>query len=378
MKISIERNILLKLLSHVQNVVEKRNTIPILSNILINAKANSITLSATDMDLSITETADSTVIEEGSVTTPAQTLYEIVRKIPDGNEIELISNNGNKLSVRSGKSKFSLLCLPKDDFPKIENVSTNNEFLLSSELLKKIIDKTRFAISNEETRYYLNGVYMHIVEEHGQKESKNIQKSLRAVATDGHRLAKFDCEYNDTIKDIPGVIIPKKTVNELYKLLSDFDGLVKINLSSNKIVFFVGESILISKLIDGNFPDYKRVIPKENKNTLKVDRLSFSLAVDRVSTITTDKLPVIKLKIMNNMVNLTSVNNESGTATEDINVNYSGDEIEIGFNSKYILEMINNLEDETVILDFKDSASPVIAKEESNPNLIYVLMPMRV
>jgi len=237
MKISIERNILLKLLSHVQNVVEKRNTIPILSNILINAKANSITLSATDMDLSITETADSTVIEEGSVTTPAQTLYEIVRKIPDGNEIELISNNGNKLSVRSGKSKFSLLCLPKDDFPKIENVSTNNEFLLNSELLKKIIDKTRFAISNEETRYYLNGVYMHIVEEHGQKESKNIQKSLRAVATDWHRLAKIDVNLSNEAKNVPGVIIPKKTINEVRKLIDDYDGDIKICLDESKIIF---------------------------------------------------------------------------------------------------------------------------------------------
>jgi len=170
----------------------------------------------------------------------------------------------------------------------------------------------------------------------------------------------------------------KKTINEHSKLLTENYENIEIDISSNKIIFYIDKVILISKLIDGNFPDYKRVIPKENKNTLKVDRLSFSLAVDRVSTITTDKLPVIKLKIMNNMVNLTSVNNENGTATEDINVNYSGDEMEIGFNSKYILEMINNLEDEIVILDFKDSASPVIAKEESNPNLIYVLMPMRV
>ena len=371
MKFTVEKSSLFKSLSHVQSIVEKKNTLPILSNILIEAHNNSLILSATDMDISITEKINCNIIDEGSTTVTAHTLYDIIRKLPESSEVEIISNDGKIMSLRAGKSKFSLSCLLKDDFPIIEIGDLENELSIESLKLFKLIDKTRFAISNEETRYFLNGIYFH-------KIVNNNKNYLSLVATDGHRLAKFDCEYSDTIKDIPGVIIPKKTVNELYKLLSDFDGSVKINVNSNKIVFFVGESILISKLIDGNFPDYKRVIPKENKNTLKVDRLSFSLAVDRVSTITTDKLPVIKLKIMNNMVNLTSVNNESGTATEDINVNYSGDEIEIGFNSKYILEMINNLEDETIILDFKDSASPVIAKEESNPDLIYVLMPMRV
>ena len=371
MKFTVEKSSLFKSLSHVQSIVEKKNTLPILSNILIEAQNNSLVLSATDMDISITEKINCNVIEEGSTTVTAHTLYDIIRKLPESSEIEIISNDGKIMSLRAGKSKFSLSCLLKDDFPIIEIGDLENEISIDSLKLFKLIDKTRFAVSNEETRYFLNGIYFHKIE-------NNNDIYLSFVATDGHRLAKFDCAYNNTLKNIPGVIIPKKTVNELHKLLSDFDGLVKINLSSNKIVFFVGESILISKLIDGNFPDYKRVIPKENKNTLKVDRNSFSLAVDRVSTITTDKLPVIKLKIMNNMVNLTSVNNENGTATEDINVNYSGEEMEIGFNSKYILEMINNLEDETIILDFKDSASPVIAKEESNPDLIYVLMPMRV
>ena len=371
MKFTVEKNSLFKSLTHVQSIVEKKNTLPILSNILIEAENNSIVLSATDMDISITEKISCNVIEEGSTTVTAHTLYDIIRKLPESSEVEIISNDGKIMSLRAGKSKFSLSCLLKDDFPIIEIGDLENEISIESLKLFKLIDKTRFAVSNEETRYFLNGIYFHKIEH-------NNKNYISLVATDGHRLAKFDSEYSDTIKDIPGVIIPKKTVNELYKLLSDFDGIVKINLNSNKIVFFVGESILISKLIDGNFPDYKRVIPKENKNTLKVDRQSFSLAVDRVSTITTDKLPVIKFKIMNNIVNLSSVNNENGTATEDINVNYSGEEMEIGFNSKYILEMINNLEDEVINLDFKDSASPVIAKEESNPDLIYVLMPMRV
>ena len=199
---------------------------------------------------------------------------------------------------------------------------------------------------------------------------------LSIVATDGHRLEKFDFKQDSA--EIPGVIIPKKTVNELYKLLSDYEGSIKINLDSNKIVFFVGDSVLISKLIDGSFPDYKKVIPQDNNNILKINRQAFSLAVDRVSTITSDKSPIIKFKLFNNLMNMSSTNAESGTATEDIVINYQGDEMEIGFNSKYILEMVKNLDDEEIILGFKDSSSPVTAMEESNPELIYVLMPMRV
>ena len=261
MKFTVEKSSLFKSLSHVQSIVEKKNTLPILSNILIEAQNNSLVLSATDMDISITEKINCNVIEEGSTTVTAHTLYDIIRKLPESSEIEIISNDGKIMSLRAGKSKFSLSCLLKDDFPIIEIGDLENEISIESLKLFKLIDKTRFAVSNEETRYFLNGIYFHQIK-------NNNKNYLSLVATDGHRLAKFDCDYNESIKDMPGVIIPKKTVNELYKLLY------------------------------GNFPDYKRVIPKENKNTLKVDRQSFSLAVDRVSTITTDKLPVIKFKIM--------------------------------------------------------------------------------
>ena len=371
MKFTVEKNIIFKSLSHVQSIVEKKNTLPILSNIMLEVKENCLILSSTDMDISITERLDCNVMEEGSTTVLAQTLYDIIRKLSDTSEIEFISNDGKIMSLRSGKSKFSLSCLPKEDFPIIEIGDLENEINISSDDLLKLISKTRFAISNEETRYFLNGVYFH-------KKTEGDINYLSVVATDGHRLAKFDSRFKDFIPDITGVIIPKKTINELSKLLIDVDSLVKINLSSNKIVFFVENSVLISKLIDGNFPDYKRVIPTNNNNILKVNRQDLSLAVDRVSTITNDKLPVIKFKILNNIMNLSSVNSENGMATEDIITQYSGEEIEIGFNSKYILEMINNLEDDNITLSFKDSASPVTASEESNPDLIYVLMPMRV
>lgn len=371
MKFSVEKNIIFKSLSHIQSIVEKKNTLPILSNILIEAKENHLVLSATDMDISITDKLHCNIIEMGSTTVSAHTLYDIIRKLPDSSEIEIISNDGKIMSLRAGKSKFSLGCLPKEDFPIIEIGDLENELNIDSQKFLQLIDKTRFAISNEETRYFLNGIYFHI-------KQVNQTSILSLVATDGHRLAKFDFDFKESALDIPGVIIPKKTVNELHKLLSDYDGSIKINLNSNKMVFFVGNFILITKLIDGNFPDYKRVIPQDNNNVLKINRQDFSLAVDRVSTITNDKSPVIKFKLLKNLMNMSSVNAESGTATEDIVTNYSGDEIEIGFNSKYMLEMVNNLDDNQIILNFKDSASPVTAIEDSNPELTYVLMPMRV
>ena len=371
MKFTVEKHILLKSLSHVQSIVEKKNTLPILSNILLEAQKNNLVLCSTDMDISITEKLNCNVVEEGATTVSANTLYDIIRKLPDSNEIEIISNDGKLLSLRSGKSKFSLGCLPKEDFPIIEIDDLEIELNIDSRAFLNLIDKTRFAISNEETRYFLNGIYLH------KKKEDNLSL-LSIVATDGHRLAKFDFNFNENSQEVPGVIIPKKTVNELYKLLTDYDGSIKINLNSNKIVFFIGRSILMSKLIDGNFPDYRKVIPVDNHNILKINRQSFSSAVDRVSTITTEKSPIIKFKLLNNVINLSSFNSESGTATEDIVTEYKGDEIEIGFNSKYILEMINNLQDEEIIINLKDSVSPISATEESNPNLIYVLMPMRV
>lgn len=371
MKIIIEKNVIFKSLSHLQSIVEKKNTLPILSNILIEAKENSLVLSATDMDISLTEKINCNIVEEGSITVSAHTLYDIIRKLTDLSEIEIISNDGKIISLRSGKSKFSLGCLPKEDFPIIEIGDLEIELNIDSHKFLKLLDKTRFAISTEETRYFLNGIYFH-------KRIDGQKNYLSVVATDGHRLAKIDLDVENDSQKFSGVIVPKKTVNELYKLLLDYDGQIKINLNSNKIVFFIGDSILISKLIDGNFPDYNRVIPTDNNNLLQINRNDFSLAVDRVSTITTEKSPVIKLKLLNNLMNMTSVNTESGTATEDIITQYSGKEIEIGFNSKYILEMINHLEDSEIILNFKDSSSPVIATEKSNPNLVYVLMPMRV
>jgi len=371
MKFKISRSNFFKTLSHLQGIVDKKNSLPILANILIEAKDNHLILSSTDMDISIIEKIGCDVFEDGSTTINSQILYDIVRKIDDNSEIEIISNNGKLVTLRSEGSRFSLACLPKEDFPIIEKDNSGTNIILNSKILFKLIDKTKFAISNEETRYFLNGLYFNVTND----DNKNI---VTLVGTDGHRLAKFSHEINEKIDQVSGVIIPKKTIYELSKLLSELDNDVNISISSNKIVFKVGDIIFISKLIDGSFPDYKRVIPNDNKNILKINRDKLLSAVDRVSTIANEKSPVIKFKLLQNILNLNTINTESSTASEDLSISYEGDEIEIGFNSKYIMDIVNNLEDNEISINLKDNTSPIIAQENSNTNLVYVLMPMRV
>ena len=371
MKFKILRSSFFKTLSHLQGIVDKKNSLPVLSNILIEAKENKLTLSSTDMDISIIEKIDCNVLEEGATTINSQILYDIVRKLDENCEIEIISNNGKLLTLRASGSRFSLACLPKEDYPIIDQDNSGTSISINSKILFKLIDKTKFAISNEETRYFLNGLYFNINRE-------NDLNVVTLVCTDGHRLAKFSYNLEIDIEEISGVIIPKKTIYELSKLLSEIDDDVEILISSNKVIFFIGNIVFISKLIDGSFPDYKRVIPQNNNNILKINREILRAAVDRVSTIANDKSPVIKFKLLKNILNLNTVNNESSTASEDLKINYDGDDIEIGFNSKYIMDIVNNLEDEEISINLKDNTSPIIALENSNTNLVYVLMPMRV
>ena len=371
MKFLISKQQIFKSLSHLQGIVDKKNSLPILSNILIEAEKNKILLSSTDMDISIVESLDCDVVEDGSTTINAQILYDIVRKLDDNSQVEIISNNGKILTLRANGSRFSLSCLPKEDFPIIEQNNDGAKIKLNSKILYKLIDKTKFAISNEETRYFLNGLYLSINKE-------NDKTNVTLVGTDGHRLAKFSHTIEQVIDNIAGVIIPKKTILELSKLLSDIDQEIEIIISSNKIIFYIEKLVFISKLIDGSFPDYKRVIPSDNNNNIEVNREKLLAAVDRVSTIANDKSPVIKFKLLKNMINLNTVSNDNSTATEDLKLNYDGDDLEIGFNSKYIMDIVNNLEDETITIKLKDGSSPIIAQEKSNSNLVYVLMPMRV
>ena len=371
MKFQISKNKLFKSLSHLQGIVDKKNTLPILSNILIEALDTSLILTSTDMDISIVEKLECNVLENGATTINSQIFYDIIRKLEENSEIEVISNDSKILTLRANGSRFSLACLPKEDFPIIDQNNSGITIKINSKIIFKLIDKTKFAISNEETRYFLNGLYFNITKDHNNSV-------VTLVGTDGHRLAKFSHNIEDDIDQVSGVIIPKKTIYELSKLLVEKDQNVLISISSNRIVFTIGNIIFISKLIDGSFPDYKRVIPKDNSNILKINREILLSAVDRVSTIANEKSPVVKFKLLQNVLNLNTINNESSTASEDLEINYNGDEIEIGFNSKYIMDIVNNLEDEEISINLKDNTSPIIAIENSNSNLVYVLMPMRV
>jgi DNA polymerase-3 subunit beta len=373
MKINVERGAFLKALSHVQSVVERRNTIPILSNVMIEAAKGQLKLTATDLDIEVVESIPSDVLRNGAATAPAHMLYDIVRKLPDGAQVqaELLTAEGGRLAVSAGTSRFELACLPKEDFPQMAAGALPHRFRLAADELKRIIDKTRFAISTEETRFYLNGIYLHAA-----KDGKT--RTLRAVATDGHRLARFELDLPDGAADMPGVIVPRKTVTELRRLLDDADGAIEISLSDTKVQFTFGGLELTSKLIDGTFPDYQRVIPSGNDKVLSIESREFAQSVDRVSTISADKTRAVKLIIAKEKVTLSVVNPESGTATEELGANYSATPIEIGFNARYLLDITGQIEGKEVRFLLSDAGSPTIIEDTEDSRTLYVLMPMRV
>ncbi len=373
MKINVERSAFLKALSHVQSVVERRNTIPILSNVMIEAGKGQLKLTATDLDIEIVEAIPADVIRNGAATAPAHMLYDIVRKLPDGAQVqvELLTSEGGRLAVSAGTSRFELSCLPKEDFPQMAAAALPHKFRLATDDLKRIIDKTRFAISTEETRFYLNGIYVHAA-----KEGKT--QTLRAVATDGHRLARYEMELPDGAGDMPGVIVPRKTVTELRKLLDDAEGAIEVSLSDTKIQFGFGGVELTSKLIDGTFPDYQRVIPSGNDKALALEAKEFSQSVDRVSTISADKTRAVKLAVAKDKVTLSVVNPESGTATEELGATYSAAPLEIGFNARYLLDITSQIEGKEVRFLLSDAGSPTIIEDAEDSRTLYVLMPMRV
>ncbi|MBV6631644.1 MAG: DNA polymerase III subunit beta [Alphaproteobacteria bacterium] len=380
MKLTIERAVLFRALSHVQNVVERRNTIPILSNVLMRADDGKLSLTATDMDLEMVEAVTATVEREGATTAPAHTLFDIVRKLPDGAQVELeVAGDGSLLMIRAGRSSFRLGCLPTEDFPFMASGEIKAEFNLTAADLRTLIDRTRFAISTEETRYYLNGIYLHKAETDGADV-------LRAVATDGHRLARVEMPLPEGAAGLgeaegdgqAGVIIPRKTVGEIRKLIDDADDDIKIGVSATKIRFSFGDAILTSKLIDGTFPDYQRVIPEGNDKTLAVDAKSFGSAVDRVATIATEKSRAVKLSLNASTLTLSATSPENGSASEEVEVTYDGGELEIGFNSKYLLDITGQIEGDGCQLIMADGASPTLIRDPSDPQSLYVLMPMRV
>lgn len=372
MKLTIERSALLNSLGHVQSVVERRNTIPILSNVQIEATDGTVGFTATDLDLAIFQRVGAEIVTAGATTAPAHTLFDIVRKLPDGAQIELeLSGEDGRLSLRAGRSEFTLSCLPKEDFPVMAEGDMSHHFTVSAEAMRRLIDKTRFAISTEETRYYLNGIYLHAAETQGVP-------TLRSVATDGHRLARVEIPRPEGAEGMPGVIVPRKAVNEVRKLLDDVEGDISVALSDTKIRFAFKDVVLTSKLIDGTFPDYQRVIPSANDKLLEVDAKVFSEAVDRVSTISTEKSRAVKLAIDRDHVVLSATSPDHGSATEELSVSYGADKMEIGFNARYLLDITMQVSGDNAQFLLADPASPTLVRDGADESALYVLMPLRV
>ena len=374
MKATIERATLLRCLSHVQSVVERRNTIPILSNVLIEADGdNSLKVMATDLDLQVIEHMDASVDSAGSITVSAHLLFDIARKLPEGSQVSLEAAE-NRMAIKAGRSRFSLPTLPRDEFPVIVEGDLPTSFELPAKTLAELIDRTRFAISTEETRYYLNGIFFHV--------SDDSEPVLRAAATDGHRLARFTLPRPDGAEGMPDVIVPRKAVAELRKLLDEsMDGNVQIDLSASKVRFTLGGEggvVLTSKLIDGTFPDYSRVIPTGNDKLLKLDPKSFHEGVDRVATIATEKTRAVKMGLENDKVVLTVTSPDNGTATEEVPAEYSSDGFEIGFNAAYLKDILGQIDSDNVEVHLADAGAPTLIRKDENSPALYVLMPMRV
>lgn len=372
MKLVIERGELLRALGHVTSVVERRTTIPILSNVMLKATGRALQFKATDLERSVTDEAPADVSQPGAATVPAHVLHDIVRKLPDGAQVEINRDNEKeRLMLRAGQSRFTLQTLAAEDFPDLGAGELSHKFQIDAKDLKRLIDKTRFAISTEETRYYLNGIYLHMA-------TRGKAATLRAVATDGHRLAQAELDAPKGADGMPGIILPRKTVHELHRLIEGSSDTVTVGVSTSKAHFEIGTITLTTKLIDGTFPDYARVIPKGNDKALKVPNAEFISAVDRVSTIASERGRAVKLNINRDKLVLSVNNPEGGSATEEIGVDYDATPLEIGFNARYLLDIAGQLESETAHFQLADPGSPTMVRDDGDDGALYVLMPMRV
>ena len=372
MKLSIERAILLKALAQAQSVVERRNTIPILANVLIEAEGAQVSLRATDLDIEVVDKAPAMVERAGSTTVSAVMLHEIVRKLPDGALVSLTEDAATgRLTIAAGRSVFSLATLPREDFPVMASSEYTTNFTAPAPVLRRLFDKAKFAISTEETRYYLNGVYMHVAK-------GTDGPVLRCVATDGHRLAQIDAQLPENAAGMPGVIVPRKTVGELRKLLDDDEAQIAVSVSETKVRFATPAIQLTSKVIDGTFPDYTRVIPTGNTKRLEVDASEFARAVDRVATVSSERSRAVKLSLDEDRLILSVNAPDSGAAEEELAVAYADEHLEIGFNAKYLLEIAGQVDRENAVFLFNSSGDPTLMREGNDMSAIYVVMPMRV
>ncbi|QDH23922.1 DNA polymerase III subunit beta [Neokomagataea tanensis] len=374
MKFTVDRTLLQRALAHIHSVAEKRNTIPILANVLLNFEGSTLRLTATDMEIAVVEEIAAEGPTPGSTTVPASVLFEIVRKLPDGISIEFNHPESDApLKLQAGRYATNLNVLPVDDFPAMVAGDLPHRFVVPAATLKGLIDRTKFAISTEETRYYLNGIYFHVA-------GSGPASTLRAVATDGHRLARVEADVPAGAENMPGVIIPRKTIGELRKLLDEGAADIEISLSETRIQFGAGPVLLTSKLIDGTFPEYERVIPKGNDRLLRVGKKDFAASVARVAAISTERSRPIKLSLTTNLLTLSAISPDQGVAQEELDENtvtYDAPPIEIGFQARYLTDITDQIDVE-VEFAFADSAAPTLVRDTGFPSALYVLMPMRV
>jgi DNA polymerase-3 subunit beta len=369
MKFTIDRAPFLKALSHGQSVVEKHTSVPILTHVLIQAKEGMVRLSTTDLEMSLVEEVSADISEEGAVALPAHMLHDLVRKLPDGARVEISWEEGAaQAELASNSADFHLSCLPAQDFPEISQDSLPHQFKIPAKVLHDILDRCRFAMSTEETRYYLNGIYLHVVD----------GKELRTVATDGHRLARVAVGMPEGAQSIPGCILPRKTVSELLKLIVDQTEDVAVSLSDTQVSFGSQHARLSSRLIDGTFPDYETVIPSGNDQVMRVPLKSFSGAIDRVATMAPEKERGIKLNIKDGKLKLSAVSAERGSGEEEVEVDYQGIPLEIGFNAKYLIDIAQQMGSEDAEFSMKDSGTAAVVRDLQDASSLYVLMPMRV
>ncbi len=368
MQFEVDKQTLLKSLNIVNGAVEKKNTIPVLQNVKIDAQNGKIVLSATDMDVLVTSSFKARMESNGATTTPAQMFYDIIRKLPDENPIKIVQEDPNILKITSKKLKYNLPCIDASEFPSLNEGEFPNNITIDSKSLCKMIDKTRFAISNDETRYYLNGLFL-------QSIKINDAFQLRCVATDGHRLAMSKFK-TDALESEFGVIIPKKSVNEIRRVI-DSSKSVKIEISNAKIKVSADSSAIVSKLIDGQFPEYEKVLPKENDQIATITKKPLFDSVDRISTIASDKHRSVKFAVNDNKITLQINANDGSFAHEEVEVKYKGAAIEIGFNSKYLLDVVGQVDKDEFFMKFKDGNSPALVEAEGFDS-VYVIMPVRI
>ena len=369
MKFNVNQQDLQEALNYCQGVIEKRSTLPILSNILMDVKKSDLTLTATDLDLIfIHRIKNIEVLEEGKTTTTSSIMYDIVRKFTSGKKINLTLTDNSKLHLESEKSMFNLNCISPSEFPLTDEDFSENQFSMKSKQLLKLLNKCKFSVSNDETRHYLSGIYLHQTE----FEDKNY---LTAAATDSHRMSISKVRLDQKI-DFEPIILPKKTIFQLCSLLDNFDGEVKISNIKSKIKFELDNSTLISKLIDGKFPNYIQVIPKNNQKKLEVDLKLFLGSVDRVASVSLDKKDGVKFKLTKDTLNLTVNNTNSGDGNETLSVKFEHD-LEISFNSRYLIDVASQLNGEKIEIFFNDTGSPALIKDPSDFDSIYVVMPMK-